>query len=101
MPLAGDQRAVDAVVRVGAEQVGFELETRLIDAQAAARRATLKQRDAGLAAMVLVLADTRSNRAALIDAASTLRASFPLEGRAVMAAVRADRVPPANGIVLV
>lgn len=100
MPNLGDQRAIDAAVRLGGRRVGFELETRLVDAQAVARRATLKQRDAGLACMVLVLADTRGNRSALVKAAPTLRATFPLDPRAVMAALHAGEMPRENGIVL-
>ena len=75
IPIPGDQRALDATLRIGARLVGFELETRLGDAQALSRRATLKARDAGVSAMILVLADTRWNRSALV--ASAHEASRP------------------------
>jgi transcriptional regulator with XRE-family HTH domain len=101
VPIPGDQRAVDAELRLPAGRVGFELETRLVDAQAAVRRAALKQRDTGMACMVLVLADTRANRAAIVEAAATLRTSFPLEPRAVAAALRNGSLPPGNGFLLV
>jgi hypothetical protein len=99
LPLPGDQRAIDAMVRLGGRRVGFELETRLVDAQALVRRIALKQRDAGISSMVLVLADTRPNRAALAAAQETLRPTFPLPRREVIASLRAGRAPNANGIV--
>ncbi len=101
MPGPGDQRAVDAVAFVGDTRIGFELETRLTDAQATTRRSALKQRDAGLDRMILVLADTRANRDALAVAAPTLGAAFPLQTRAVVAALRAGHAPGANGIIVV
>ena len=94
LPLPGDQRAIDAVVRLGSQRVGFELETRLVDAQALVRRIALKQRDAGISSMVLVLADTRANRAALAAAGETLRPTFPLARHEVIASLRAGRQTP-------
>jgi hypothetical protein len=99
--IPGDQRAVDATLRMGARLVGFELETRLVDAQATSRRAMLKARDARLAALILVVADTRWNRLALAASAPTLGASFPLERREILAALRAGAVPSGNGILIV
>ena len=101
IPIPGDQRALDATLRIGARLVGFELETRLGDAQALSRRATLKARDAGVSAMILVLADTRWNRSALVASAPTLRASFTLGPREILAALRAGAVPSGNGILVV
>ena len=101
LPISGDQRAIDATLRVGAQVVAFELETRLMDAQATARRATLKARDAGAAALILVLADTRWNRSAMAASAPTLRASFPLSPREILAALRARAVPRDDGILVV
>jgi len=101
LPVPGDQRAIDAVVHLGSRRVGFELETRLVDAQSLVRRLMLKQRDAGIARMIVVLADTRANRAALAAGGETLRPAFPLARHQVIASLRAGRVPDANGIVLV
>jgi hypothetical protein len=101
IPIPGDRRAVDAVIVEPAVQVGFELESRLLDAQAVTRRAALKQRDAGLACLVLVLSDTAANRRSVAAAGPTLRAAFPLGGRAVLWALRAGRAPSAGGILFV
>ncbi len=80
---------------------GFELETRFGDAQSTDRRILIKQRDAGLSAMILVVPDTRHNRLAVAAAAPTIRASFPLDGRQVLRALRAGVAPSANGILFV
>ncbi|MGH2357541.1 MAG: hypothetical protein ACRDGJ_05955 [Candidatus Limnocylindria bacterium] len=101
MPIVGDLRSIDAVINRPSLHTGFELESRLTDAQALVRRILLKQRDAGLACMILVLADTLANRQAVAAADATLRPAFPLDARRVMAALRAGRTPEANGILFV
>ncbi len=101
IPIPGDQRAIDVVLVDPPLGVGFELESRLLDAQEVARRVLLKQRDARLACMVLVLPDTPSNRLAAAAAASTLDAVFPQSHRIVLGALRAGHIPPANGILWV
>lgn len=101
IPIAGDRRAIDSLIADPALNTGFELETRLTDAQALVRRAILKQRDAGIACMVLVFPDTAANRQAVEAAAPTLRPSFPLGTRAILAALRAGTTPSANGILFV
>lgn len=99
MPIRGDQRAIDAMIVEPKVSVGFELETRLLSAEEICRRVSLKQRDADLAAMVLVLSATLANRNAVRAARSTLRGTFPLEAREVLAALRAGRAPRSNGII--
>lgn len=101
LPMMGDRRAIDALIADPSLDTGFELETRLIDAQALTRRAILKQRDAGLACMVLVFPDTAANRQAVAAASATLRPSFPLGTRAILSALRAGNAPAANGILFV
>lgn len=101
IPLMGDRRAIDALIAIPPLDTGFELETRLTDAQALVRRAILKQRDAGLACMILVFPDTAANRQAVAAASPTLRPSFPLSPRAILSALRAGTTPAANGILFV
>jgi len=98
IPIPGDQRAVDAMVVDPPLRVGFELESRLLDAQGLARRVALKQRDARLARMVLVVPDTPANRAAAASGQATLDAGFPVGHRATLAALRAGELPKRNGI---
>ena len=95
-----DRRAFDAVLSGGAGRIGLEAITRLTDAQGQVRAATLKQAVARLERVVLVLAETRHNRAAVLDAAPTLQPAFPITAREVLRAIRAGRLPRGNGIVL-
>ncbi len=101
IPIPGDQRAIDAVLVDPPLRVGFELESRLLDAQAIVRRVMLKKRDARLDCIVLVLPDTPLNRAAVASAQATLRAAFALNHRAVLGALRAGEPPSADGILWV
>jgi hypothetical protein len=98
MPIVGDQRAFDAVIDGDEFRVAVECVTRLEDAQALERAINAKQRDAAIACLILVLAATRHNRAALA-AASTLRDAFPLGSRAVLAALRVGEQPAGNGLI--
>jgi hypothetical protein len=74
---------------------------RLTDAQAQVRSAILKQEVARIERIVLVLAETRHNRAALEDAAATVLGAFPTSPREVLGALRTGWLPRANGIFLV
>jgi transcriptional regulator with XRE-family HTH domain len=100
VPVPGDLRAWDGHCRFGAVVVGVEAETRVIDVQALDRRIGLKARDADVAIVILVVADTVTNRRRLRDHREALRASFPLDTRAVLAAVRDGRSPAASGIAV-
>jgi DNA-binding XRE family transcriptional regulator len=99
LPFPGDSRALDAVVAAPPIDAAFELETRLLDAQALVRRATLKLRDAGVTSMVLVLPGTRANRDAVAAAEPTLRGSFPAGSREILAALRTGQTPLRSGIL--
>ena len=101
LPFTGDLRAIDAMVAVPPIPAAFEIETRLLDTQSTTRRIMLKARDSGIHQVVLVLADTASNRAAVAAAAPALRADFPLSGRQVLSALRAGECPAGNGILFV
>ncbi len=72
---------------------------RLDDVQALERRTKLKQRDGDVAIVILLVADTRGNRALLAQHREALRGTFPLDGRAVLASLARGDVPNANGIV--
>ncbi len=73
---------------------------RLFDLQALDRRIALKRRDGGLAIVILLVADTHGNRRHLAEHREVLRPSFPLDSRAVLAAVRLGQPPSASGIVV-
>lgn len=65
LPNAGDARAWDAVVTGGGKRTGVEFERTLRDTQAQGRRLSLKRRDGGVDYLLLLVADTRANRATL------------------------------------
>ena len=105
VPIAGDLRAWDAwiagFVDVSPEKRGLavDAETRLHDVQALLRRLSLKARDAGVDDVLLVVADTRSNRAAVAASADILGPMFPVLARRALAALAAGRHPGGSALV--
>jgi hypothetical protein len=68
-------------------RIAVEVITRLRDLQAQIRAAQLKQRDLGADRLIIVIAGTHANRAAMASARSTLLATFELDTRRVLAAL--------------
>jgi transcriptional regulator with XRE-family HTH domain len=99
LPITGDPRAFDLVIRSRAVRVAHEFVSRLRDAQGQVRPILIKQRDAGVASLILVLRDTAENRRAVREAGPQLMDLFPLAPRTVLAAIRELRDPGGNGIV--
>lgn len=100
IPLAGDQRALDAVLTVAGGRIGMEFYVRLADCQAQLRAAHLKQRDAGLERMMVVVKATHANRGALREAAPAIADTFPGSTRSVLATLSAGKMPPSNGVIV-
>ncbi len=99
LPIAGDLRAWDAVIRGPGWRIGVEAETVLDDLQALERRLALKRRDGDVDHVILLIADTARNRRALRSAPAAF-ADLPLRTREVMAALGQGRDPGASGIVI-
>ena len=72
----------------------------MADGQALERRLTLKERDDPDGHLILLLSDTRANRAAIRILRDGLRELLPLGTREVMAALSTGRDPGASGIVI-
>ncbi len=100
VPIAGDPRAWDVVMRGPAVSIGVEAETRLRDVQAVDRRVMLKLRDSGLDRAILLVADTRTNRLALRELGDSLRANYPIQSREALAALASGRDPGANALII-
>jgi transcriptional regulator with XRE-family HTH domain len=100
LPIAGDLRAFDALLRNGRTTIAIEAITRLRDAQAQLREATRKQRDGHAERLVLVVKASHANRAALASAADVLATAFPLATRATLVALQAGNDPGDNGVIL-
>jgi transcriptional regulator with XRE-family HTH domain len=100
LPIPGDRRAWDAVILGVGVRIGVEAETRLRDAQAVARRINLKQRDAEMDHVILLVADTRANRAAIAAARAELAELFPVAPRVALRALAEGRSPGGNTLIL-
>ena len=101
LPIQGDRRAWDAVAIADDGWTAIEAISRLGVVDATLRAANQKQRDdPRIARTVLVIADTPRNRLALRLAHATVRADYPLDTRAVCAALAAGKAPAASGVVL-
>ena len=70
------------------------------DCQAVCWRALLKRRDADLDVIILVVADTVSNRRTLAQHRESFRGSFPLDSRAILSTLKRGEAPPADGILV-
>ena len=103
LPILGDQRAwdgfIDRLTGV-ANQLPVEAESRLIDGQGQLRRVMLKLRDSGLEHVLLLLADTRLNRAAVAATAAAFAVDFPVSPRRALAALAAGQHPGGSAVVL-
>jgi transcriptional regulator with XRE-family HTH domain len=99
LPIPGDLRAWDAETGRDDWRVRVDAETAVRDGQRLERSITLKARDGGPGHVVLLVSDTRANRAALAVIREGLRELLPLDTRAVLAALGAGRSPGAGGVV--
>jgi transcriptional regulator with XRE-family HTH domain len=101
IPLPGDLRSADGVA--AGQRSDFdavvEAETRLQDVQATERKLRGKQRDLGTKRAILLVADTRHNRA-VIAAIPDLQRQFPVSTRSCLAALKAGRDPGADCLVI-
>ena len=100
IPIPGDLRAVDVLLRAGELTLAVEVITRLRDLQAQLRAATEKARDIGAARFILVVAATHANRRALAQARPALGGAFDLDARAVLGALQTGRDPGRDAVIL-
>lgn len=103
LPSVGDLRAWDAEIRgrhPGPWRARVEAETTIADGQALEQRLGLKTRDDPDGHLILLVSDTRANRAALRTLEAGLRTLLPLRTRETLAALSTGRDPGASGIVV-
>lgn len=100
LPIAGDRRAWDGMVRGPGWRYGTEAETHPTDAQALGRRTELKLRDGHVDGVLLVLPDTRHVRLFLTAAMDVLMPSFPVPGRRAIELLRAGIDPGGNSVIV-
>jgi transcriptional regulator with XRE-family HTH domain len=98
LPLDGDLRAWDAVIRGADWRLGVEAETVLDDVQAVERRVRLKQREGGMGHVILLVADTQRNRRAIAGAPAAF-GGFERRARSVLASLARAANPSQSAIV--
>jgi hypothetical protein len=97
-----DLRAWDITITDPAgRRCGVELETRFVDAQAQHRRISHKLADSGFDLVIVVVADTRANRAAVRAAATYLGSDYVIDDPATLEALREGRLPAKSALVFV
>jgi transcriptional regulator with XRE-family HTH domain len=99
IPISGDHRAFDLMLRADGVRLAHEFVSRLRDAQGQVRPMLAKQRDANVTSLILVLRDTVENRLAVREAGPMLLDLFPVASRAALRAIREQRDPGGNAIV--
>lgn len=78
-----------------------ELETRVSDYQALVRRLNRKMRDGRVSSVLLVVADTASNRRAIAAAGAQVGADFPVSARAALASLAAGECPAGSALIFI
>jgi hypothetical protein len=99
LPIDGDPRAWDALIRGDDWRIACEAETVLDDVQAVERRIALKQRDGEIDHVIVLVADTPRNRRALAAAPAAF-ATFSRDARAALRALATGTDPGASSIVI-
>jgi len=99
IPRESDLRAWDASISGPGWTVYVDAETRIRDAQALERRTNLKRRDTVTDRVILLLADTRSNRA-VRRAVGMPMLDDAIDGRVILARLAAGADPEGSGVVL-
>lgn len=100
LPLHGDQRAWDTLIRGPAWRFGVECETAPRDAQALVRRLQLKQRDGDVDGVILVLRRTVQTRRFIAEARDVLLNAFPSPAVRAVELLRAGLRPEGNTLII-
>lgn len=100
MPIRGDHRAVDQVIRNESISCAVEAYTRLADGERQVRSARTKQRDVGADRLILLVKGSRANRRMLHELGPLIHDEFPVGTRGAMTALEAGRDPGGDCLVL-
>lgn len=100
LPIAGDRRAWDALIRGNGWSYGIEAETAPRDAQALIRRLQLKLRDGRVDGVLLVVRRTVQTRRFVHEAGPLLRTSFAADGARAIELLRAGVDPGGNALIV-
>ncbi len=100
MPIEGDLRAVDELIRTDTCVCAVEAITRLADVQRQVRAARVKQRDLAADRLVMLVRGSRANRSMLRSAGPILQDAFPVGTRAALRALGAGQDPGGDCLVV-
>jgi hypothetical protein len=100
LPGVGDRRSWDFVLRIEAQRVGVELETRVRDVQWLVRRMRERERDGGVDHILLVLSASAHSRRILPELLQALGSDFATSPRVVLKALREGRAIPGSAVIL-
>jgi transcriptional regulator with XRE-family HTH domain len=101
LPNPGDRRSWDLLLRLAAQLVGVELETRVRDVQWLTRRMRERERDGGADHVLLVLSASAHNRRVLLELLEALGPEFATSPRVVLRALREGTPIPGSAVILV
>jgi transcriptional regulator with XRE-family HTH domain len=101
LPLPGDRRSWDLLLRLDDLLIGVEVETRIRDIQALVRRIRERERDGGVDEILVVLSDTAHNRRFVDALRAALGQRYSTSPRFILAALRAGRPVPGSGVLLI
>jgi transcriptional regulator with XRE-family HTH domain len=100
LPNVRDARSWDLGLRLAAQRVGVEAETAIRDVPWLVRRMRERERDGGMDEVLLLLADSRANRALLPQLLEALGSRFQTPTRGILRALREGRPVPGSGVIL-
>jgi transcriptional regulator with XRE-family HTH domain len=100
LPIPGDLRSWDLVLRADGQLIGVEAETRIRDVQALVRRVRGRERDGGVDEIVLVLSASRTNARLVGELRSALGERYATPPRVLLRTLRAGSPLPTSGVVL-
>jgi len=103
LPIPGDLRAWDKLLRLpNAEyRVGVDIESRIRDIQALTRRTRLRERDGGVDNILIVLADSATNRRLAPDLRAALGEAYACSPRMLLSGLRLGRPLVGSGVILI
>ncbi len=104
LPNPGDRRSWDRLLRLTGDItqiVGADLETRIRDIQALVRRTRERERDGRVDAILLVLADSATNRRLVAQLRDALGPEYATSPRRLLVALREGRRLAGSGVVLI
>jgi transcriptional regulator with XRE-family HTH domain len=100
VPIEGDLRAADEVIRTDACSCSVEAVTRLADLQRQTRSGRAKQRDLKADRLILVVKGSHANRRLLRAAGRIVEDAFPISTREALRALGAGHDPGGDCLVV-